>query len=304
MKNIKKYIAGAFLAMSSVLALSSAHAADNGWKKINFHDIAGTREANVVYELYKPFLKANPNVHLQTAVVRLSHDKNQNGSIVVRFVSEGTCTDAGDSCLTNVLWFDARTDNQHWREIWSRHTSTLWVGPVSPTQWGQGMYEIAGNDGLVWRWTGQNTYYPDLRSVATPWAPATQASASLVGYASDVHTDYVAGGQTTILNQTIKLNDVVNAHVLTYQNGKLCGQAGCPFIIVTGSPGTYSTIGEGIIDTLGGTLPANSRMAQSLNGWNSLVVQVAGSGLEFYRYNNGMYRPYMTTYSSDITRTP
>lgn len=271
----------------------SVKAHETAWKKVSFHDTVGSREEKIISDTYGklPFFKRHPDVRLESSVVRL--DNGKNGSIAIRFLSQGTCR-ADNSCLTTVIWHDDNPASTGWKEVWTGRTSTLWIGPQSPTAAGAGMRELAGDDKIVWRWIGQPTYFPDPRSIAKPWGKPTIAGDKFTSFAKKVHPEYMAGNPSAFVQDTIvPIQGIMTAHLLTYINARVCGQVGCPFILAMGNnDSNFESIGEGIIADGGGSI------MNTENGYNTLVTQLGSTGLAFYSYEKGYYKKVREVFSN------
>ena len=278
----------------SGLSHMTAHAAETAWKKVSFHETVGSREEKIISETYGklPFFKKHPDVRLQSSVIRL--DNGKNGSVAIKFISQGTCS-LDNKCLTTVIWHDDDPASTGWKEVWTGKTSTLWLGPVSPNQFKWTMRELAGDDKVVWRWIGKDTYFPDLRSIATPWKPGTPANTSLTTFAKSEHPNYMGtSDKAYVEDRVVPIQGIITAHMLTYINMESCSEAGCPFILVMGDNlSNYTNIGEGIISDNGGTIPSVN------NGYNTFVTQVGNTTLNFYGASkDGHYKRIKTVSSS------
>lgn len=258
------------------------------WRQVKFSPLAGSRSQKVVSTLYAGFLKLHPDASLQVAEVNLNDGRTV--SLAVRFISPATCR-GNDSCTTNILWHDG----QSWHEIWSRHVSRLMIGPVSPpymvgprspTNNADGMRELMSDDGLVWRWVGGGHYYPVLSSIAKVWPLPTPAPIPVADFAKSLHPDYIVDGHDAVKAIPVDFG-LMTGYVAIYQSASMCGQIGCPFVVITGNPGHFQANGEGIIDTIGGTIPDK--------GWNAFAVQRGGEAFDFYRYEGGRYTLYAST---------
>lgn len=291
--------------LSSLLAMSagSAHAASlaaspagpavgdsaaDGWHQIKFEPVVGSRSQKVVSALYAGFLKRHPDASLQVAEVNLNGGRTI--SLAVRFFSPATCR-GSDSCTTNILWHDG----QQWQEVWSRHVSRLMIGPVSPpymvgprsaTNNADGMRELKGDDGLVWRWVGAGHYYPVIGSIAKVWPRASVANTEVTAFAKSIHPDYISTPTDYVGAIPVDFG-LMSGYVAIYHSANMCSQAGCPFVVITGSPGHFQANGEGVMDSIGGTIPDK--------GWNAFAVQRGGGTFDFYRYESGRYTLYAST---------
>lgn len=212
---------------------------------VQFHKAETSREWKLVSGFYGKYINQHKDIQLESAVLDLNGGKI--GSILVRFVSNGTCVN--DSCLTNIVSFTSPGDgvlgareDRSWHEVWSRHTSTLYVGPPSPTlkdgSDGQNMSEIMGDDHVLWRWMGPPySYYPEILStgsVAYPWRRMNSRDDSL---RDAVHNDFPAfyspgdNEKNKAIYTTLLDNKNQQIVAVQYMGTSACGQVGCPMTI-------------------------------------------------------------------------
>lgn len=287
----------ALLSAMSVPALAASSAPSSGnasmaqaneWRQIKFTPLSGSRSEKVVSTLYAGFLRRHPDASIQVAEVNLND--GHTVSLAVRFFSSATCRD-NSSCTTNVLWYDGRA----WREVWSRHVSRLMIGPVSPpylvgprspTNNADGMRELKGDDGLIWRWLGAGRYYPVLGSIAEVWPRSKPASTVVSDFAKSLHPGYIVAPRDYVAAIPVDFG-LMSGYIAVYHSGNQCGQIGCPFVVITGTPGHFQANGEGIFDEIGGTIPDKR--------WNAFAVQRDNHILDFYRYEGGRYILYAST---------
>ncbi len=270
-------------------AVTATAVAKAPWSRVKFVPLAGARSETLVRTLYSGFFKAHPDASLEVAEIDLDLTPSRRvASLAVRFNSQATCRD-GDSCTTNILWHNGKS----WQEVWSKHTRVLWLGPVSPANEGGGyMREVSGDDKLVWRWINYRSYYPDLRSIAPLWPQPKPASPELAAFVKSLNADdpdFHIGADDTILAIPVNFG-LMTGFIAIYQSIALCGQIGCPFVVVTGSPGHFQSNGRGFYDGLGGMLPATDG-----DGWRRFAVQ-QNNGLLFYHYDRGAFTPYASTF--------
>lgn len=275
--------------------------------QVAFHDAKGTREYAVIEKLYSPFIKKYPNVLIQSSVLSLGNTYNGKpvGAIAIRFSSPMTCQ--GNACLTSVLTYGSNG----WRESYSRHTAYLITGGVSPAPAGDGVKKLMDSTGLVWRWIGIGAgYFPDMSSIGKMWPNSKGVTdKALASYAIDNPPDGVTFSDPkllTLLDRSVSLNGETQQHIIVYNTVEVCSHATCPFSVITGDAHSgYRTIGSGLIGNMGATLPNKPDKNGQAALYAPFVVQAGdGTGLAFYSFHDGFYRPYLTTWPTPITEIP
>lgn len=278
------------LSLTCLIGFSINAYATESATKVSFHDSKASREWKIINELYHPFLTAHSDVKVESSVIDL--DGKGVGSIFIKFVSPGTCRING--CLTNVVRWN--TTKKNWEEVWSYRTDTMWVGGPSPTSFGQNMKEIYSDDGLMWRWIGKSPYYPEIRSLGkTLWPQTVQASPSRQKFAFDnvfskLHND--KADITKIAEIPVNLTGIGTQYVLVDESIAVCGDVGCPFIVVDGNDHSgYRIKASGTFNSLGITMPNTTNGPE----YAPFAVQV-GNGIEYYAYNKNQYKAVKNTW--------
>jgi len=300
MKKILKISAFVFLTALSVIGKNSYADTTPTASLISFHDARKSREWKIIdSDLYHSFISKHPDINIYSSVVDL--DGKGVGSIFIQFRSRGTCN--SDGCVTTVVHYNQQLKS--WTEILNHRTRDIWIGGPSPTSSGANMKEIFTSDKLMWRWIGEKTYYPEIRSLGKLWPDSSESygdrrKVALDHMPEEIPLNYRNNPQNYIIDEIpLNLNGIGGQYILIYNYMPICSKAGCPFIIVSGANENYQVKGHGVFNSLGVTMP------NSTNGpvYAPFAVQV-NNGIAYYRYNNSKYELYKTTYPSNVTRTP
>lgn len=277
-----------------VPCLAQAREASASREPIHMSPDSNTKAYALAQRLYARFLSAHVDTRVQTGVVLLG--PTATGSVVVRFESHLTCN--RDGCLTTVLKYNGA--QRRWKEVFSHHTQSLMTGGLSPMKTGQGNKELITSDGLAWRWTSLGHYIPVPSSIGTPFpkfhsATELEVKTVLKGY-PDLRPQEKERYAFKVSEPV--LNGSTPDYFVVVEAGSLCGQSGCPFVLMAGAPSRgFNIETRGIFAQDAVILPRKH------DGRNDIAVQM-GDDLAYYSYDKQAYHIIKTTFPSKATPVP
>lgn len=248
-------------------------------------------ETRVVASVYADFIKQNPGMRIETAMVDL--EGKGVASVAAKFVSPATC--AGDRCSMVVLNYGT----SGWRPIFEHTGRSLAVGPTVP---GYGTATLIQDGGVRWTWTGLYQYMPDLASVGTVFRDQSQAPADVAQAARTAMGAMLpASGPTPEFRQValdVAVSSPIPANwVRGYAAGACGNTVGCPHALLTRSGSSYRTLWSGMAFGPGAVMPSSS------NGMRDVALGTP-TGYLVLRFDGQRYVASATSYPSSVTPSP
>lgn len=262
---------------------------------VNLRGDPSAPELAVVKSVYGPFLKAHPEIKLETAQMDLQ-GKNV-ASVFVRFVSKGTCSD--DRCETSVLFYS----HGSWRSVLQHTAASISIAPAAALPGADGMSSLV-LDGVRWIWTGLDHYIPDISSLGDTFGRSRVASraaseAALAAMKADPGIAPTLDPRISDFRATtLDLGSGAPALLVrAYAPGMCSNVSGCPHALVIQSGNAYKVLWTGLIPGVGAVL------GTSTNGLKDIAFgEYRGYGV--YSFDGTAYRLTMTSYPSPTTPSP